>query len=100
MSRVLAYMGAAIFQAISQTWNRLDFALHAIAFAPKADLHGRLADCSRDGFLDAMDVSCHSFIRMARLAEPPPPNMAALPPCGSGARRSMILIPVSNMAVV
>jgi len=29
-----------------------------------------LADCSRDGFLDAMDVSCHSFIRMARLAEP------------------------------
>lgn len=60
----------AVFQAISQTWGRLDFALHAIAFAPKADLHGRLADCSRDGFLVAMDISCHSFMRMARLAEP------------------------------
>jgi enoyl-[acyl-carrier protein] reductase I len=60
----------AVFQAITQRWGRLDFALHAIAFAPKEDLHGRLTDCSRDGFLIAMDVSCHSFIRMARLAEP------------------------------
>ncbi len=60
----------AVFAAIGETWGRLDFALHAIAFAPKEDLHGRLTDCSRDGFLLAMDVSCHSFIRMARLAEP------------------------------
>lgn len=60
----------AVFKAIGQTWDKLDFALHAIAFAPKEDLHGRLTDCSRDGFLVAMDVSCHSFIRMARLAEP------------------------------
>ena len=57
-------------QRWSDAWGRLDFALHAIAFAPKEDLHGRLTDCSRDGFLLAMDVSCHSFIRMARLAEP------------------------------
>jgi enoyl-[acyl-carrier protein] reductase I len=41
-----------------------------IAFAPKEDLHGRLADRSREGFLQAMDISCHSFIRMAHLAEP------------------------------
>lgn len=60
----------AVFQAMAQRWGRIDFALHAIAFAPKADLHGRLADCSREGFLLAMDVSCHSFIRMAHLAEP------------------------------
>lgn len=60
----------AVFEAITQRWGRLDFALHAIAFAPKEDLLGRLTDCSRDGFLLAMDVSCHSFIRMARLAEP------------------------------
>jgi enoyl-[acyl-carrier protein] reductase I len=60
----------AVFQTIDQTWGRLDFALHAIAFAPKDDLHGRLVDCSLGGFLEAMDVSCHSFIRMARLAEP------------------------------
>jgi len=53
----------AVFQAIEQKWAGLDFALHAIAFAPKEDLHGRLADCSGDGFL-AMDISCYSFIRM------------------------------------
>ena len=53
-----------------QTWGTLDFALHSIAYAPKADLHGRVTDCSREGFLLAMDVSCHSFIRMVRLAEP------------------------------
>ena len=58
----------AVFQAAEHTWETLDFALHAIAYAPKEDLRGRLADSSRDGFLLAMDVSCHSFIRMARLA--------------------------------
>ena len=68
----------AVFQAVEQSWGALDFALHAIAFAPKEDLHGRLADCSRDGFLLAMDVSCHSFIRMARLAEPLMRNGGAL----------------------
>jgi hypothetical protein len=41
---------------MSQTWGKLDFSLHAIAFAPKEDLHGRHADCSRDGFLQAMDI--------------------------------------------
>ena len=36
----------------------------------RADLHGRVVDCSQAGFLQAMAVSCHSFIAMARLAEP------------------------------
>jgi enoyl-[acyl-carrier protein] reductase I len=60
----------AVFQRIEEKWGRLDFVLHSIAFAPKDDLHGRVVDCSRDGFLRAMDVSCHSFVRMAKLAEP------------------------------
>ncbi len=60
----------AVFERIQETWGRLDFLLHAIAFAPKEDLHGRVIDCSLQGFQLAMDVSCHSFIRMARLAEP------------------------------
>lgn len=60
----------AVFAAIAKKWGRLDFAVHSMAFAPRADLHGRVVDCSREGFLTAMDVSCHSFIRMARLAEP------------------------------
>ena len=61
---------AAVFSAIEQKWGKLDFLLHSIAFAPKEDLHGRVVDCSRQGFLRAIDISCHSFIRMAKLAEP------------------------------
>lgn len=60
----------AVFEAITQQWGRLDFVLHSIAFAPKSDLHGRVVDSSREGFSRAMDISCHSFARMARLAEP------------------------------
>ena len=53
-----------------EKWGRLDFALHSIAFAPARELHGRVVDSSREGFARAMDISCHSFVRMARLAEP------------------------------
>ena len=60
----------AVFAAIAQRWGQLDFVLHSIAFAPAADLHGRVVDCSREGFARAMDTSCHSFLRIARLAEP------------------------------
>lgn len=60
----------ALFQAIREKWGRLDFLVHSIAFMPKRDLHGRVIDCSLEGFLLAMDISCHSFIRMAKLAEP------------------------------
>lgn len=60
----------AVFDAIRQKWGRLDFLLHSIAFCPKADLHGRTVDSSREGFAQAMDISCHSFIRMAKRAEP------------------------------
>lgn len=60
----------AVFEAIGERWGRLDFALHSIAFAPRADLQGRLVDSSSEGFALAMDVSCHSFLRMARLSLP------------------------------
>ena len=68
----------AVFERIEQTWGRLDFLLHSIAYAPMDDLHGRLTDCSRDGFLESMDISCHSFMRMARLAEPLMTNGGAM----------------------
>ena len=60
----------ALFAAITTKWGKLDFLLHAIAFAPKQDLQGRFVDCSRAGFLEAMDISCYSFIQLAYLAEP------------------------------
>lgn len=60
----------AVFDAVKTKWGEVDIVLHSIAFAPKDDLHGRVVDCSREGFLLAMDLSCWSFIRMAKLAEP------------------------------
>ncbi|ASC66037.1 enoyl-[acyl-carrier-protein] reductase FabI [Achromobacter denitrificans] len=68
----------SVFDRIETDWGQLDFVLHSIAFAPRADLHGRVTDCSRAGFLQAMDVSCWSFIRMAKLAEPLMPQGGAL----------------------
>lgn len=60
----------AFFHEIADRWGRLDTLLHSIAFAPRADLHGRVIDSSAEGFALAMDVSVHSFLRMIRLAEP------------------------------
>ena len=60
----------AAFDAIARQWGRLDILVHSIAFAPKEDLQGGLVNCSAAGFAKAMDVSCHSFVRMARLAVP------------------------------
>jgi len=59
-----------VFGEIKSKWGRLDFLLHSVAYCPMQDLHGRVIDCSREGFARAMDVSAHSFIRMAKLAEP------------------------------
>ena len=60
----------AVFAAIREKWGRLDILVHSIAWAPKDDLQGGLLTCSADGFAKAMDISCHSFIRMAKLAAP------------------------------
>jgi enoyl-[acyl-carrier protein] reductase I len=60
----------AVFDRIGNEWGQLDILVHSIAFAPKEDLQGGLLNCSSKGFAVAMDISCHSFIRMARLAAP------------------------------
>jgi enoyl-[acyl-carrier protein] reductase I len=50
--------------------GRLDFVIHSIAWAPLADLHGRVIDSSSVGFARAMEVSCHSFATLAKLCAP------------------------------
>ncbi|TCM87150.1 enoyl-ACP reductase FabI [Rhodovulum steppense] len=60
----------ALFAGITERWGRLDTLVHSIAFCPRDDLHGRVIDCSADGFALAMDISVHSFLRMIRRAEP------------------------------
>jgi enoyl-[acyl-carrier protein] reductase I len=59
-----------VFDPVAKQWGELDFVVHSIAFSSKEALQGRVVDVQRDGFLTTMDVSCWSFIGMARLAEP------------------------------
>jgi enoyl-[acyl-carrier protein] reductase I len=59
-----------IFDDIRGKWGKLDILVHSIAFAPKEDLQGGVLNCSAEGFAKAMDISCHSFVRMAKLASP------------------------------
>ena len=60
----------ALFARIAAEWGQLDTLVHSIAFCPKEDLHGRVIDCSREGFAIAIDISVHSFLRMVKRAEP------------------------------
>jgi enoyl-[acyl-carrier protein] reductase I len=60
----------AVFGRIADQWGKLDIMVHSLAWAPKDDLQGGLINCSADGFKQAMDISCHSFVRMAKLAAP------------------------------
>lgn len=60
----------AVFAAITAQWGRLDILVHAIAFAPRQALQGGLLDCTAENFATAMDISCHSFVRVAKLAAP------------------------------
>ncbi len=59
----------ALFDAIGKRWGELDVLVHSVAFAPKEALQGRVTDCPRDGFLTAMEVSCWSFLDLARRSE-------------------------------
>ncbi|GGP24874.1 enoyl-ACP reductase FabI [Silvimonas amylolytica] len=68
----------AVFEQIKQTWGELDILVHSVAWAPKEDLQGGLINTSASGFSQAMDISCHSFIRMAKLAAPLMKNGGAM----------------------
>jgi enoyl-[acyl-carrier protein] reductase I len=60
----------AVFDQIGKQWGTLDILVHSLAWAPKEDLQGGILNCSAVGFGQAMDISCHSFVRMAKLAAP------------------------------
>jgi enoyl-[acyl-carrier protein] reductase I len=58
------------YAQIEERHGKLDFAVHSMAFAKRDDLHARVVDTSADGFALAMDISTHSFVRLAKKAEP------------------------------
>lgn len=58
-----------VFTQIEQQWGELDGVIHSLVFCPIEDLHVPISECSREGFLKAMDVSCYSFIEMSAKAK-------------------------------
>jgi len=60
----------ATFDRLKQQWGQLDFLVHAIAFADKQYLRGRYLDTPRAAFLQALDISCYSFVSVSQRAVP------------------------------
>lgn len=58
----------AAFAALKEKWGTLDFVVHAIAFSDKSELTGRFSDTSRANFSNSLEISCYSFIDVARRA--------------------------------
>ena len=59
----------AVFERLRGDWGRLDFIVHAIAYADKAELKGRYVDTSFDNFQRSLSISCYSFTAVAQRAE-------------------------------
>lgn len=60
----------AVIEKCGAEFGHIDFAIHSMAFCEAEDLHGRVIDTSEAGFDSAMNISCHSFLRMAKALEP------------------------------
>ena len=60
----------ACFGEIGRRWGSLDFVIHAIAFSDKNELTGRFINTTKGNFLNSLNISCFSFIDVARRAEP------------------------------
>ena len=59
----------AVFETLKTKWGHLDFLVHAIAFADKAELDGRYVDTSEKNFTQSLLISCYSFTALAQRAE-------------------------------
>ncbi len=57
------------FKTIEDKWGKIDFLVHAIAFAGKDQLAGSFVEqTTREGFKSALDISAYSFVDAARRA--------------------------------
>ena len=68
----------ACFAEIGRRWGSLDFVIHAIAFSDKTELTGRFINTTKGNFLNSLNISCFSFIDIARRAEPLMPQGGSL----------------------
>jgi enoyl-[acyl-carrier protein] reductase I len=60
----------ALFAHLAEEWGRIDFVVHAIAFADKEELKGRYVDTSAGNFQRSMMISCYSFTELCRRSAP------------------------------
>ncbi len=60
----------AVFDECEKVYGKLDFVVHAVAFAKKEDLMGRFVETSADGWNTALGVSAYSLVTICRHAEP------------------------------
>ena len=67
-----------LFKRVAETWDSIDFVVHAIGFADKAELRGRYVDTSLANFLKSMEISVYSFTSVAKHAEALMPNGGSL----------------------
>ena len=59
-----------MFDTLGKEWGSIDFVVHAIGFSDKNELTGRFVNTTRGNFLNSLNISCFSFIDVARRAEP------------------------------
>ncbi|QQA43489.1 enoyl-ACP reductase [Pelagovum pacificum] len=58
----------AAFASLKEQWGSVDFLVHAIAYSDRAEIQGRFSDTTRANFLNSLNISCYSFIDVARRA--------------------------------
>ena len=58
----------AVLAEITETWGKLDFVVHAIAYSDKDELKGQYVDTSRANFQRSLDISCFSFTDVCKRA--------------------------------
>ena len=60
----------SVFSVLEDRWGKIDFLVHAIAYADKEELKGKYLATSRDNFVKSLDISCYSFTAVAQRAAP------------------------------
>jgi len=58
------------FKQVGAEFERLDFLIHSIAFAPREALEGDYLKTDRDAFITALEISAYSLTQLARAAAP------------------------------
>ena len=60
---------AEVMETAKSEFGKIDFLLHSIAFADRADLAKDTVECSREGFKMAMEISAFSLLAVANAAK-------------------------------